>query len=308
MIKQSQFRQKTYRDFVYFDDVFYVLETMSKKNFSVLKALFPYFEMKARGDIDSVFPCRETIAKKAKCSVRTVTSFLSSFSCFVETRLRKTRDGKNESNIYEMPKSIFFFFKTLAKYGLFKSAEDHKPRAKSIRKIYEEMGSCQQLFISRAGDPKYQKNKVLDRQKQDKTKANLDPPNKNFARGFGQKLPAIFISNSLIKESIEPSAQNRAVPIYLPKKIEKAIQSAYDDYEWYSTKNPVRSVQNFIASRLTHYLQAKINVKKQAQPQKADNPSEYKPGKSWNSYTNSWTAPRPTVQETPKKYRYELGT
>jgi len=306
MIKQSQFNKKISKELVSYQHLFLALENMSKTNFEILRLFFWFFKKVYEDAIDYVSPSVNYIASKVDCSERTVQNFSKNFHFLVARKFRKKiNSSKNLPNDYRMDYGVFLKLKTLAGYGLFSSYGSHKVRVKYIVKAFAESNYDPETFERFPRIPKQLKNKDLKGKKPlvvNKKSKNFSPIN-----------PKIFHPN--LNQSItyrkEQASLRFAVPNVPPKfafEIDRCLKLAHQDLEFVQKKQPIRSASNFLKSRFLAHIQGKSFSKKQAQSQKADNPSEYKPGKSWNSYTNSWTAPRPTVQETPKKYRYELGT
>lgn len=108
-------------------DAFNDFDLMSPTEKKISLAFSSYFTKSIKENTkNSIFPSQETLAKKANCSVESVKKFISSYPLLVKAHQRRasdsdnfldfqTRNGRFQSNVYELD-PVFFFVVAYLKY------------------------------------------------------------------------------------------------------------------------------------------------------------------------------------------------
>jgi hypothetical protein len=211
-------------------------------------------------NFDEIFPLQSTIAKKAKCSTKTIYRFLKKLKDFgLELDQRKNKNGRFSSNTFLFTKDfkkILWHFKRLKLFNHIQNKQKYKKyiekRLPKIMKYLEKKGSFLEVF------------KMIDRRVEAIKKRGLKRGKTSMKMSDGNIEPFISSNPFYRKNTCRKFVHNKIKILQISEK-DKVHFSSYSEYiiieacrrlEWWISQ-PKNKLENI--RELNKFFQQIIN-------------------------------------------------
>ncbi|MFO7745445.1 MAG: hypothetical protein R6V36_08680 [Psychroflexus sp.] len=239
---------EAYKDF---NNFICFLEQLSRKNRDIFHFFWESDKRERSGYLSGIYPTTATIGKKVGCNEKTVDRYNKNCHSVVAHK-RRTKGGKQTSNLYKLNNHARKWLRICDKVGLFKHRQNShafNEILKLLSFLHQQFGSNWERIMKALNKHKGYVNKGLkDDFKQAKIKMSL---------GDALKCPSSSYSSSSYPRICTSSVHIKGVKDF-KRWLHNQVKRSLDDFEWFlGLEKGCYNIFGFLKSRFMEHINQK---------------------------------------------------